>query len=145
MDGMMNETPPMFYRTLSPLGPLPCLLSLRSCKRGQRVSLTTYCPWATCFTRASCMEGRTDRQTGVKELKDGWTNGQIHKKMDGLTDGWIYGRTHEQMDRGRGRWMDGGKVGQIGGRSDGRRWMDRWTDGNASHRVLGVVVVERGC
>ena len=33
MDGgtnrMMNESPPVFYRTLSPLGPLPCFLSLQ--------------------------------------------------------------------------------------------------------------------
>ena len=25
----MNESPPVFYRTLSPLGPLPCFLSLQ--------------------------------------------------------------------------------------------------------------------
>ena len=27
-DGMTNESPPVFYRTSSPLGPLPCFLSL---------------------------------------------------------------------------------------------------------------------
>ena len=27
-DGMTNESPPVFYRTLSPLGTLPCFLSL---------------------------------------------------------------------------------------------------------------------
>ena len=29
MDGGTNESPPVFYRTLSPLGPLPCFLSLQ--------------------------------------------------------------------------------------------------------------------
>ena len=29
MDGMTNESPPVFYRTLSPSGPLPCFLSFR--------------------------------------------------------------------------------------------------------------------
>ena len=29
MDGRTNESPPVFYRTLSPLGPLPCFLSLQ--------------------------------------------------------------------------------------------------------------------
>ena len=28
-DGRTNESPPVFYRTLSPLGPLPCFLSLQ--------------------------------------------------------------------------------------------------------------------
>ena len=28
MDGMTNESPPVFYRTSSPSGPLPCFLSL---------------------------------------------------------------------------------------------------------------------
>ena len=27
-DGMTNESPPVFYRTSSPSGPLPCFLSL---------------------------------------------------------------------------------------------------------------------
>merc|ERR1711951_46329 len=28
-NGRMNESPPVFYRTSSPLGPLPCFLSLK--------------------------------------------------------------------------------------------------------------------
>ena len=45
----MNESPPVFYRTSSPSGPLPCFLSLHFTimQAGQQVWLTTYCPWAT--------------------------------------------------------------------------------------------------
>ena len=43
-------SPPVFYRTSFPSEPLPCFPHSDSqpCKAGQWVSLTTYCPWATC-------------------------------------------------------------------------------------------------
>ena len=46
-----SRSPPVFYRTSSPLGRRPTNHHLRSHshKAGQRVSLTTYCPWATGF------------------------------------------------------------------------------------------------
>ena len=45
----------MFYRTSSPSGRCPASphYNSQSFKAGQRVSLTTYCPWATCFS--SCL------------------------------------------------------------------------------------------
>ena len=45
MDG---QIPPVFYRTLSPLGPLPCSPSTKiTCYSSKaRVPLTTYCLWA---------------------------------------------------------------------------------------------------
>ena len=48
-DGRMNESPNVFYRTVSFSRPLPCFphSDTKSNKAGQRVSLTTYCPWAT--------------------------------------------------------------------------------------------------
>ena len=50
-DGQTNKSPLVFYRTLSPSGPLPCFPSPTRFSptyiAGQRVSLTTYCPWAT--------------------------------------------------------------------------------------------------
>ena len=47
----MNESPPVFYRTSSPLGPLPCFLSLQFTIMQSRATgmLSTYCPWATCY------------------------------------------------------------------------------------------------
>ena len=50
--GRMNESPPVFYRNSSPARLLPCFLSLQltimQSRPWQRLSLTTYCPWATC-------------------------------------------------------------------------------------------------
>ena len=40
------KSPPVFYRTLSPSASSHS--NSQSCKAGQRVSLTTYCPRATC-------------------------------------------------------------------------------------------------
>ena len=53
MDGWMDEwtkESPLCFTGLCPL-PSRCSAShsnLQPCKAGQRVSLTTYCPWATC-------------------------------------------------------------------------------------------------
>ena len=49
MNGRMDgQIPPVFYRTLSPLGPLPCSPSTKiTCYSSKaRVPLTTYCLWA---------------------------------------------------------------------------------------------------
>ena len=49
-DGQTNESP-LCSTGLRPLrGRCPASRSnFQPCKAGQRVSLTTYCPWATCF------------------------------------------------------------------------------------------------
>ena len=48
-DGRTNKSPPV--------GPLPCFLSNSlSCKAGQRVSLTKYCPWVTWYFPLDRME-----------------------------------------------------------------------------------------
>ena len=55
-DGWTNrrtdgQIPPVFYRTSSPSGPLPCSLStlITSYSSRARVPLTTYCLWAAIF------------------------------------------------------------------------------------------------
>ena len=42
IDGQTNKSPAVFYRISSHW-------DIHQCKTGQRVSLTTYCPWATCL------------------------------------------------------------------------------------------------
>ena len=48
-DRWTNKSPPVFCKTLSPLGPASSHSNSQSCKAGKAESLTTYCPWATCF------------------------------------------------------------------------------------------------
>ena len=52
-DERTNESPPVFYRTSSPSGPLPCSLPtfITSYSSRARVPLTTYRLWAAIRTR----------------------------------------------------------------------------------------------
>ena len=71
-DGRMNKSPPMFDRTFFLWGRCPASphSNSQSLKARQRVPLTIYCPWATCypFQLVLSADGRTPSLLSSSQL-----------------------------------------------------------------------------